>query len=91
MLPAMAAHRNCMNCQMGDGAMNGTKTLDERIDTLESRLTFLDETVETLNQTITSQWQQIDDLTRQLAILTERLGETEARAAGDADDPPPHY
>ncbi len=72
-------------------AMNETKTLNDRIDTLETRLTFLDETIETLNQTITAQWQQIDALTRQFAILGERLREAESRAPGAANEPPPHY
>ena len=72
-------------------AMNETKTLNDRIDTLEARLTFLDETIEPLNETITTQWQQIDVLTRQLAMLGERLREAEARSPGAANEPPPHY
>ena len=71
--------------------MNDTKTLSDRIDTLEARLTFQDETIETLNKTITAQWQQIDALTRQVASLVERLQEVEANAPGATNEPPPHY
>ncbi len=71
--------------------MSETKTLGERIDTLEIRLAYRDDTIEQLNQTITAQWKQIDALTRQIRELGERLQEAEARAPGPANEPPPHY
>jgi SlyX protein len=71
--------------------MSDEKTLSDRIDVLETRLTFQDETIETLNKTITAQWQHIDALTRQVANLNERLQETESRAPGITNEPPPHY
>ena len=71
--------------------MNDTKTLSERIDTLETRLTFQDETIETLNKTITAQWLKIDALTRQVASLVERLQEVESNAPGTTIERPPHY
>jgi len=70
---------------------NESKTLSERIDTLEMRLAYQDDTIETLNQTITAQWKQIDALTRQIAQLSERLQEAEANAPGPANERPPHY
>ena len=71
--------------------MSDTKTLSDRIDTLEMRLTFQDATIETLNQTITAQWKQIDILTRQLAELKERMQEAESNASGPVNERPPHY
>jgi SlyX protein len=71
--------------------MSEAKTLGDRIDTLETRLTFQDETIEALNNTITAQWQKIDALTRQVAALSDRLAESEARAPGASNEPPPHY
>lgn len=63
-----------------------------RVDALEGRIAYQDETIETLNQTITKQWAQIDKLTRMVEILTERLRETEAKAAqGPVTERPPHY
>jgi SlyX protein len=75
----------------GHAKINEVKRLGERIDLLETRLTFQDETIDTLNKTITEQWLKIDALTRQLRALSERLQETEARAPGAANEPPPHY
>jgi SlyX protein len=70
---------------------NESKTLGERIDTLETRLAYQDDAIETLNQTITAQWKQIDALTRRIAELGERLQEAEANAPGAANERPPHY
>lgn len=63
-----------------------------RVTTLEERVTYQEETIESLNQTITRQWTQIDKLTRLVEALTDRLRETEAKAAhGPANERPPHY
>ena len=71
--------------------MSDSKTLTDRIDTLEARLTFQDDVIETLNKTITDQWTRIDALTRQLAALSERLVEAESQMPRAANEPPPHY
>lgn len=63
-----------------------------RVDALEGRIAYQDETIETLNQTITQQWTQIDKLSRMVEVLTERLRETEEKAAqSPAMERPPHY
>lgn len=63
-----------------------------RIDALEERIAYQDETIEALNQTITKQWTQIDKLTRTVETLTERLRETEVKAAqSSVTERPPHY
>lgn len=67
-------------------------TISARVDGLEERIAYQDETIETLNQTVTKQWAQIDKLTRMVEVLTERLRETEAKAAqGPVTERPPHY
>ncbi len=71
--------------------MSETKTLSDRIDTLETRLAFQDDAIETLNKTITEQWLKIDALTRQLMLLNERLQEAETQMPRAANEPPPHY
>lgn len=63
-----------------------------RVTALEERAAYQDETIEALNQTITQQWAQIDKLTRLVEALTDRLRETEAKAAqGPVTERPPHY
>jgi len=71
--------------------MSDEKTLGDRIEALEARAMFQDETIETLNKAITEQWLKIDALSRQLVTLSERLQESETRAPGAANEPPPHY
>jgi SlyX protein len=67
-------------------------TVSTRVTALEERVAYQDETIEALNQTITKQWAQIDKLTRLVEALTDRLRETEAKAAqGPATERPPHY
>lgn len=63
-----------------------------RVTALEERVAYQDETTEALNQTITKQWAQIDKLMRLVEALTDRLRETEAKAAqGPVTERPPHY
>ena len=67
-------------------------TILTRVTALEERIAYQDEIIEALNQTITKQWAQIDKLTRLVEALTDRLRETEARAAqGPVTERPPHY
>jgi len=66
--------------------------ISPRVTALEERIAYQDETIETLNQTITKQWTQIDKLTRMVEVLTDRLRETEVKAAqGPVAERPPHY
>lgn len=67
-------------------------SMPARLNALEERLAYQDETIETLNQAVTTQWSQIDRLTRLVETLTDRLRETEAKAAlGQSSERPPHY
>lgn len=65
----------------------------ERIDELESRVAFQDDLIESLNKVVARQ-------DREIALLAKRLADLEGKiediaeaspAAGDGQEPPPHY
>ncbi|WP_319760279.1 SlyX family protein [Maridesulfovibrio sp.] len=74
--------------------MSKTKSIEERIESLETALALQDQNVEELNKFIIAQQKQIGDLEKKLELMVMQMKDLKdavAHASPQDDVPPPHY
>lgn len=64
---------------------------EQRLIDIETKISHQEFLIEQLNEVVRIQQETIDRLEKSLKIVASRLGETDGKKVGPANEKPPHY